>query len=273
MFNQTNNNIKYPKYDEVKPGFINDEEYSCPIYFSNHDWGGTIREIENFTNVYFDFNIRSTLLNGKPYFCSNDVLKCLNMDTNNSRNTVSRVINDLLQSEYAQLQDQSDINSFENELYFYINLETDVINQHGATGNKQIVRTMFISEPVLYTLIFRSNKQEAVNLRAWLSIEVLPKMRSIGRERTDRVLSIMNDLATQGKLDTILDLLQNLNDNAVSKDEVFRYATNFNNIIGNSTKTVLDNQYYNTAGILYNQNMIYDQTVKTASGLNAIFGK
>ena len=295
-------NQKLPRNDDFGKGIINNEEYMCPIYFSNHDWGGVVREIENFTNLYFDFNVRSTLLNGKPYFASSDVLKCLNMDTNNSRSVVMKAINDLVQSEYANLQSQPNqenedplqttrgaryqenqwFNRFENELYFYINLRVSTYNQYGPCGFRT-VRTMFISEPVLYTLIFRSNKQEAVNLRAWLSIEVLPKMRSIGRERTDQALSILDNLAAQGKLDTILALLQQISDNAVSKEEVFSHANNILNVIGNCTKSIVQNQYnmendllqnqfYTTNDIVQRENNIYDQTVKTASALNAMFG-
>ena len=312
-------NQKLPRNDDFGKGIINNEEYMCPIYFSNHDWGGVVREIENFTNLYFDFNVRSTLLNGKPYFASSDVLKCLNMDTKNTSTVVMRAIDDLLHSEYAQLQNSTargnetplqsvrgseyqqeflpplqtvrgveyqenqDFNRFESELYFYINLKVQHYNRYGITNNTQYVRTMFISEPVLYTLIFRSNKQEAVNLRAWLSIEVLPKMRSIGRERTDQALSILDNLAAQGKLDDILALLQHITDNAVSKEEVFSHANNILNVIGNCTKSIIQNQYntendilqnqfYTTNDIIQREDAIYNQTVKTASGLNSIFG-
>jgi len=46
-------------------------------------------------------------------------------------------------------------------------------------------KTLFISEQVLYELIFQSRKQKAIKFRAWVTNEVLPEIRKHGSYRMD----------------------------------------------------------------------------------------
>lgn len=60
--------------------------------------------------------------------------------------------------------------------------------------------TILISESGLYSLIFRSRKEEAITFRRWVTTEVLPNIRRHGYygDRTRAVLSFVRDLVALG---------------------------------------------------------------------------
>ena len=50
-----------------------------------------------------------------------------------------------------------------------------------SSGGSQ--KTLFVSEQVMYELIFNSRKQKAIKFRAWVTTEVLPSLRKHGEYR------------------------------------------------------------------------------------------
>ena len=116
--------------------------------------------------THFDFKSSSVRIafdaNNEPLFCLADVCKVLNI----SRSS------DLLQIQRG-----------------YVKNET--LKRHGAldpigvhkisvptNGGKQ--ELIFINEPNLYRVIFRSNKPEAIHFQNWVFAEVLPTIRKTG---------------------------------------------------------------------------------------------
>ena len=57
--------------------------------------------------------------------------------------------------------------------------EKGVADYHSPT-NGGIQKLMFINEPNLYRIIFRSTKKEALNFQDWVFAEVLPTIRKTG---------------------------------------------------------------------------------------------
>jgi prophage antirepressor-like protein len=55
-----------------------------------------------------------------------------------------------------------------------------------TNGGKQ--ELIFINEPNLYRVIFRSNKPEAINFQNWVFAEVLPSIRKTGSIQHDKPL-------------------------------------------------------------------------------------
>lgn len=94
------------------------------------------------------YDVRIQLINNEPYFCLKDV--CLSLDIKN----------------VSQLASQLDIKGI-SKTYTHTN------------GGKQ--ELIFINEPNLYRVIFRSNKPEAKQFQDWVFNDVLPSIRKIGK--------------------------------------------------------------------------------------------
>jgi prophage antirepressor-like protein len=77
--------------------------------------------------------------------------------------------------------------SLERELFFYLNIEVTHLGNK-CNQIKQMVRTLFVSEPILYMLMFKSRKKEAIGFKAWLAVEILPNLRVLGRERASAII-------------------------------------------------------------------------------------
>lgn len=99
----------------------------------------------------FDFKSSSVRIvlddNGEPLFCLADVYKALDISR------TSRLFRELDPKGVADCH----------------------IPTNG--GNQKLI---FISEPNLYRVIFRSNKPEAINFQNWVFAEVLPTIRKTG---------------------------------------------------------------------------------------------
>lgn len=105
-------------------------------------------KMTNSISVY-DFQqnqIRTTVIDGNPYFCLTDCCKCLNIAQ--TRDVVSRLKGVV---------------------------KTDTL----TNGGKQSLN--YINEPNLYRLIFRSNKPQAQAFADWVYSEVLPSIRKTGQ--------------------------------------------------------------------------------------------
>ena len=103
------------------------------------------------TMTHFDFKSSSVRIvlddNGEPLFCLADVYKALGISR------TSRLFRELDPKGVADCH----------------------IPTNG--GNQKLI---FISEPNLYRVIFRSNKPEAINFQNWVFAEVLPSLRRTG---------------------------------------------------------------------------------------------
>ena len=101
--------------------------------------------------THFDFKSSSIRIvlddNGEPLFCLADVYKALDISR------TSRLFRELDPKGVADCH----------------------IPTNG--GNQKLI---FISEPNLYRVIFRSNKPEAINFQNWVFAEVLPTIRKTG---------------------------------------------------------------------------------------------
>ncbi|MFN4317973.1 Bro-N domain-containing protein [Acinetobacter parvus] len=101
--------------------------------------------------THFDFKSSSVRIaydeNGEPLFCLADVYKALGISR------TSRLFRELDPKGVADCH----------------------IPTNG--GNQKLI---FISEPNLYRVIFRSNKPEAINFQNWVFAEVLPSIRKTG---------------------------------------------------------------------------------------------
>ena len=101
--------------------------------------------------THFDFKSSSIRIvlddNGEPLFCLADVYKALDISR------TSRLFRELDPKGVADCH----------------------IPTNG--GNQKLI---FISEPNLYRVIFRSNKPEAINFQNWVFAEVLPILRKTG---------------------------------------------------------------------------------------------
>jgi prophage antirepressor-like protein len=101
-------------------------------------------------------DVETVFLNGEPLFNPLDVGKCLGMVEGSIRNFISRMDED----ERIKIR-----NSLDEKL-------TGTIKK-GDMG-------LWLREPGLYRLIFKSTKPEAERFRRWVTHEVLPSLRKTG---------------------------------------------------------------------------------------------
>jgi prophage antirepressor-like protein len=92
-------------------------------------------------------NVRIQLLNNEPLFCLTDIIKILNIK-----------------------------NAHASRFNFS---EKGIHKMYTPTkgGNQEL---LFVNEPNLYRVIFRSNKKEAIDFQNWVFDEVLPTIRKTG---------------------------------------------------------------------------------------------
>ena len=105
--------------------------------------------------------VRSTLIDGEPWFVAADVCKAL--EINNSADTLRKRLDD----------DEKGI---------------DLIYTLGGVQNLAVV-----SESGLYSLILGSRKPEAKAFKRWITHEVIPSIRKYGAYVTDKVLDQMDE--------------------------------------------------------------------------------
>lgn len=118
-------------------------------------------QIENFENPTIG-TIRGFIdEKGEPWFLAGQVCRCLGIK--NSSDAISRII-----EEHNRYQDH-----IKGVGISYPLLQTE--------GGKQ--KVCVISEPILYELIFKSEKEKAFRFRKWVFDEVLPSLRKHGEYR------------------------------------------------------------------------------------------
>ncbi|MGX2974974.1 BRO-N domain-containing protein [Ursidibacter arcticus] len=75
-------------------------------------------------------------------------------------------------------------------------------------GEQEII---FINEPNLYRIIFRSNKSQAIEFQNWVFEEVLPQIRKTGQYRVQQNLSFADTEQDEEALHIIVNLFHSLN--------------------------------------------------------------
>ncbi|WP_111857878.1 Bro-N domain-containing protein [Acinetobacter sp. CFCC 10889] len=103
--------------------------------------------ISTFT-FHQDHNVRVQMINGEPYFCLRDICIVLSLDSRSS-------------------------SKFELD-----NKGVEKLSTPSNGGNQKII---YVNEPNLYRVIFRSNKPEARQFQDWVFNEVLPTIRKTGQ--------------------------------------------------------------------------------------------
>ena len=288
---------------------ITENEIFCPIYFENHNYPGHLYSIENFTNINFG-DIRTTIINGRPYFSAIDLCRGLLINPKNISQMVIEASQDIINSYYndtphtrsggyqnskklivkaphtrsgePQNSENSEKSIVEaplaryggpvgNDLYYYLDIEVKHQGNQYCNEVSQVVKTIFVSESMMYMFMFKSRKREAVRFKAWLATEILPNMRLIGPQKSVQLLN--------QEANTIADELANINNQ-------------YSNIESNTTK-ILEKQDMDTKLIRYEMNdikarldaignltgvlaaddcILNDKVTAIASGLNTIFG-
>lgn len=131
-----------------------------------------MNELKTFQNPKFG-TIRTTTINGEPWFVAADVCKALDID--NSRQALARL-------------DEDEKNT--------------VILNDGNRGNPN---TAIVNEPGLYALVLGSRKPEAKAFKRWITHEVIPTIRKHGAYMTpEKVEEILLNPDTIIKLATEL---------------------------------------------------------------------
>lgn len=120
---------------------VNNANFSNIMNTSAHE-----TSIQVFQNSQFG-EIRTILINGKPFFCLQDICKSLGLSN------VSRLKTRLLEKGFT----------------------TSKVLTNG--GYQEMI---FIDEPNLYKCIFQSRKKEAEEFQDWVTSEVLPAIRKTG---------------------------------------------------------------------------------------------
>jgi prophage antirepressor-like protein len=140
----------------------------------------TVRKMQygGMRNFKFDGmqDVRVASIENKPWFVAKDVCDVLGIQN------VSQAVNSLREFDVKVLT-RSDMKNLDA----YKSPEISTIYKIYSTENKgltnaefDIALLTFISEPGLYTLIFRSNKPAAEKFRYWVFDEVLPSIREKG---------------------------------------------------------------------------------------------
>lgn len=109
-------------------------------------------------------DLRTTTVDGKPWFVARDVLEALDLTKNATRHT------EKLKEEHKRLINAG---TFATEA-------SSVAKRGGRGGLHATTRLLCVSEPGLYALIQRSDKPEARAFQDWVNEEVLPSIRKTG---------------------------------------------------------------------------------------------
>lgn len=113
----------------------------------------------------FQFNqsyqVRIVVIDSEPWFCLSDV--CAVLDIKNASQTGKQLDQEGLYKTYTPPKDKAGITQ----------------NVTPSSGGAQ--EMIFISEPNLYRVIFRSNKPEAKTFQDWVFNDVLPAIRKTGK--------------------------------------------------------------------------------------------
>ena len=131
-----------------------------------------MNELKTFKNPKFG-TIRTTTINGEPWFVAVDVCKALEIQ--NNRDAISRLDDDE---------------------------KNTVVLTDGNRGNPNMT---IVNEPGLYALVLGSRKPEAKAFKRWITHEVIPTIRKHGAYMTPETIEkVLSDPDTIIKLATEL---------------------------------------------------------------------
>lgn len=131
-----------------------------------------MNELKTFQNPKFG-TIRTTTINGEPWFVAVDVCKALEIQ--NNRDAISRLDDDE---------------------------KNTVVLTDGIRGNPNMT---IVNEPGLYALVLGSRKPEAKAFKRWITHEVIPAIRKHGAYMTPETIEkVLSDPDTIIKLATEL---------------------------------------------------------------------
>lgn len=145
------------------------------IYDENNQVIGQVQQIEKFTNIDLG-DIRIASVGGNPYFCLSDTLKILDISVQYRTEII-----DNMDHGSASLT-----NGYKE--YYYIDIPVQTGIKADGTPAIRNTKVVFISEPVLYMIIFRSNKPKAKEFQDWIYYQLLPSARQLGRDETIETL-------------------------------------------------------------------------------------
>lgn len=130
-----------------------------------------MNELKTFQNPKFG-TIRTTTINGEPWFVAADVCKAL--DLNNNRMAIER-----------------------------LDVDEKGVSSIDTPGGKQ--ELTIVNEPGLYALVLGSRKPEAKAFKRWITHEVIPTIRKHGAYMTPETIEkVLSDPDTIIKLATEL---------------------------------------------------------------------
>jgi prophage antirepressor-like protein len=278
----------------------------CPIEFDNHMYAGSIAKVEMFSNIEFG-DIRTTFINGRPYFCAIDIMNALGISDKNINRNIDNAVQDIIEGTSMSVPEYG-TKSYTppqievgypcdivppNELYFTVNIEVQHTGNQYCSIINQIVPIKFISKPILYFFIFRSNAPSARRFKGWMSNVILPYLEELGRQNAVAVLQSAVQKQQEEKINQIYDKVNSINDTVNKVDNgcnrAFHYTNDniddlrarvdeigwnsYNNLQMNSTMYKnSSNMMNNTLRLMNNTQNIMNSQVDLATGLNTIFG-
>ena len=186
----------------------------CPVYMEDHTYGGNIARIESFTNINFG-KMRTTVINGKPYFCCIDICRALGLDSDHAARDVR-----MKADTYTPYRDSIAVGYY--ELYYYIPTEVVTGTKKDGSPSVQTINMMYICEPIMYMVIFKSRKPEALEFQWWVYEDILPRISYLGRDNSIRVLQ--EEIMRLNRINEELSLK-----NHISSSLLKKVSSEFNN--------------------------------------------
>lgn len=177
------------------------------IEFDNHKYAGINYEIPRFTNIDFGI-VKVIYINSTPYFCLIDICRILGFDainyaSNNIRRRVDYTNN--IPTPYNKRVGKMN--------YYYLPIQYQTGVKRDGTPAIQTIDTLFVSEPILYYVIFNSRKPNAIAFQNWVYTEVLHRMKQLGR--SESIESLQNNIdelelkveSLEGSRESLLNIL------------------------------------------------------------------
>lgn len=135
-----------------------------------------VRQIEDFTNINLG-NVRVVVVDNeiekdKVYFSAVDVAKVLGMNPNSATFHFKESFDKLTTP--RQTRDR-----------YYSYIETPVMTGNGTVRELNL---MYLTEIGLYRVVLRSDKPEALEFQDWIIDDILPKLRVVGKSRSEELL-------------------------------------------------------------------------------------
>ena len=239
-----------------------------PVFFNYYN---DVDRISVFTNIDLG-EVRVINLNGMTYFCLADVCEILGID----RSRGSQIIQGFENYSTSYHKNENDPMMSEtqhrvpNNYYAYI--DTPVVLGYHSDGSPAIrmMKMDYVSEPGLYSVIFRSNKPKALEFQNWVYTSILPSIR---RMTTDPDANYQQDLLDIAHhVDNNVDSLkEEMLGNAKKKQEQLEQLENENRILREQLEYLQQQNAYQcgqTECLKQDQNMLKDSVDNGLTNMN-----